>query len=96
MIKQISGEGIQYFAFVIKYCMYIRSMNCKKKYILAAIILMILIIIYFSMFAVKEEFTPSIRGMYNPKKREVRLYVDNLKKQATEYVDVLHKTFSLA
>jgi hypothetical protein len=57
---------------------------------------MILIIIYFSLFAVKEEFTPSIRSMYNPKKREVRLYVDNLKKQATEYVDVLQKTFSLA
>ena len=71
-------------------------MNCKNKYILVGIILMILIFIYFSVFAVKEEFTPSIRGMYNPKKREVRLYVDNLKKQATEYVDVLQKTFSLA
>ena len=71
-------------------------MNCKKKYILAALILMILIIVYFSVFAVKEEFTPSIRGMYNPKKREVRLYVDKLKKEATEYVDILHKTFSWA
>ena len=71
-------------------------MNCKKKYILAALILMILIITYFSVFAVKEEFTPTIRGMYNPKKREVRLYVDNLKKQATEYVDTLQKTFSWA
>jgi len=95
MIKQISGERIQYFAFVIKYCIYIRNMNSKNKYILAALILMILIIIYFSVFAVKEAFTPSIRSMYNPKKREVRLYVDNLKKQATEYVDVLQKTFSL-
>jgi hypothetical protein len=71
-------------------------MNCKKNYILVALILMVAIIIYFSVFAVKEEFTPSIRSMYNPKKREVRLYVDNLKKQATEYVDVLQKTFSLA
>jgi thiosulfate reductase cytochrome b subunit len=71
-------------------------MICKNKYIVAAFILMIVIIIYFSVFAVKEEFTPSIRSMYNPKKREVRLYVDNLKKQATEYVDVLQKTFSLA
>ena len=71
-------------------------MNCKNKYILAALILMLLIIVYFSVFDVKEEFTPSIRGLYNPKKREVRLYVDNLKKQATEYVDTLHKTFSLA
>ena len=71
-------------------------MNSKNKYILAALILMLLIIIYFSVFAVKEEFTPSIRSMYNPKKREVRLYVDKLKKQATEYVDVLHKTFSWA
>jgi hypothetical protein len=71
-------------------------MNSKNKYILAAIILMILIIIYFSVFAVKEEFTPTIRSMYNPKKREVRLYVDNLKKQATEYVDTLQKTFSWA
>jgi hypothetical protein len=71
-------------------------MNCKNKYILAAVILMILIIIYFSVFAVKEEFTPSIRGMYNPKKREVRLYVDKLTKQAIEYVDVLQKTFSWA
>ncbi len=77
-------------------------MKCKNNYIVAAFILMILIIIYFSVFAVKigvcavkEEFTPSIRSMYNPKKREVRLYVDNLKKQATEYVDVLQKTFSL-
>ncbi len=70
-------------------------MICKNKYIVAAFILMIVIIIYFSVFAVKEEFTPSIRSMYNPKKREVRLYVDNLKKQATEYVDVLQKTFSL-
>jgi hypothetical protein len=95
VIKQILGEGIQYFAFVIKYCIYIRSMICKNKYIVAAFILMIVIIIYFSVFAVKEEFTPSIRSMYNPKKREVRLYVDNLKKQATEYVDVLQKTFSL-
>jgi thiosulfate reductase cytochrome b subunit len=71
-------------------------MNSKNKYIVAAFILIILIIIYFSVFAVKEEFTPSIRSMYNPKKREVRLYVDNLKKQATEYVDTLQKTFSLA
>ncbi len=71
-------------------------MNCKNKYILAALIFMILIIIYFSMFAVKEEFTPSIRSMYNPKKREVRLYVDKLTKQATEYVDTLQKTFSWA
>ena len=70
-------------------------MNCKNKYILVGIILMILIIIYFSMFAVKEEFTPSIRGMYNPKKREIRMYVDKLKKEATEYVDILQKTFSL-
>ena len=70
-------------------------MKCKNNYIVAAFILMILIIIYFSVCAVKEEFTPTIRGMYNPKKREIRLYVDNLKKQATEYVDVLQKTFSL-
>ena len=69
-------------------------MNCKKKYILAALTLMILIIVYFSVFDVKEEFTPSIRSLYNPKKREVRLYVDKVKKQATEYVDTLHKTFS--
>lgn len=71
-------------------------MNCKKQYILVALMLMILSIIYFSVFVVKEEFTPTIRGMYNPKKREIRLYVDNLKKQATEYVDVLQKTFSWA
>jgi hypothetical protein len=71
-------------------------MNSKNKYILIALILMILIIIYFSVFSVKENFTPSIRSMYNPKKREVRLYVDNLKKQATEYVDTLQKTFSWA
>jgi hypothetical protein len=71
-------------------------MNCKNKYILAALILMILIIAYFSDVSVKEDFTPSIRGMYNPKKREVRLYVDKLTKQATEYVDVLQKTFSWA
>jgi hypothetical protein len=79
-------------------------MKCKNKYILAVVILMILIIIYFSVlfavkfsvFDVKEEFTPTIRGMYNPKKREVRLYVDKLQKQATEYVDTLQKTFSWA
>jgi hypothetical protein len=71
-------------------------MKCKNKYILAALIFMILIIIYFSVFDVKEEFTPTIRGMYNPKKREVRLYVDKLQKQATEYVDTLQKTFSWA
>ena len=70
-------------------------MTSKKQYILVALMLMILSIIYFSVFAVKEEFTPTIRSMYNPKKREIRLYVDNLKKQATEYVDVLQKTFSL-
>ena len=77
-------------------------MKCKNNYIVAAFIFMILIIIYFSVFAVKfsvcavkEDFTPSIRGMYNPKKREVRLYVDKLKKEATEYVDILQKTFSL-
>ena len=69
-------------------------MNCKNKYILAALILLILIIAYFRVFAVKEDFTPSIRGMYNPKKREIRLYVDKVKKQATEYVDILQKTFS--
>ena len=97
MIEQVFGEyGIQYFAFVIKYCIYIRAMNCKNKYILAGLILLILIIAYFSVFAVKEEFTPSIRGMYNPKKREIRLYVDKVKKQATEYVDILQKTFSWA
>ena len=71
-------------------------MNSKNKYILVALILMVLIIIYFRVFAVKEEFIPSIRAMYNPKKREVRLYADKLKKQATEYVDILHKTFSWA
>ena len=72
-------------------------MNSKKnKYILAALILMILVIAYFSVFAVKESFTPSIRGMYNPKKRQIRLYADKLKKQATEYVDILQKTFSWA
>jgi len=71
-------------------------MNSKNKYIAVALILMILIIAYFSVFAVKEEFTPSIRGMYNPKKRQIRLYADKLKKQATEYVDTLHKTFSWA
>jgi hypothetical protein len=69
-------------------------MNSKNKYILSALILMILIIAYFSTFAVKENFTPSIRGMYNPKKREIRLYTDKVKKQAKEYVDILHKTFS--
>jgi hypothetical protein len=71
-------------------------MKSKNNYIVAAFIFMILIIIYFSVFAVKEEFTPSIRSIYNPKKREVRLYVDKLKKEATEYVHVLHKTFSWA
>jgi len=71
-------------------------MNSKNKYILALLISMIFIFIYFSMFAVKEEFTSDIRGMYNPRKREVRLYVDKLRKQATEYVDILHKTFSWA
>jgi Mg2+/citrate symporter len=71
-------------------------MNCKKQYILVALMLMIFSIIYFSVFAVKEEFTPSIRSMYNPKKREVRLYVEKLKKQATDYVDTLQKTFSWA
>lgn len=71
-------------------------MNSKNKYILAALILMILIIAYFSAGSVKEDFTSDIRSMYNPKKREVRLYVDKLKKQATEYVDVLQKTFSWA
>ena len=71
-------------------------MTSKKQYILVALILMLLSIIYFSVFAVKEEFTPTIRSMYNPKKREIRLYVDNLKKQATEYVDTLQKTFSWA
>lgn len=71
-------------------------MNSKNKYILSALILIILIIAYFSVFSVKEDFTPNIRGMYNPKKRQIRLYVDKLKKQATEYVDILHKTFSWA
>jgi thiosulfate reductase cytochrome b subunit len=69
-------------------------MNCKNKYILTALILLILIIAYFRVFAVKEDFTPNIRGMYNPKKRQIRLYVDKVKKQATEYVDILQKTFS--
>ena len=71
-------------------------MNGKNKYILTALILLILIIAYFRVFSVKEHFTPSIRGMYNPKKREVRLYIDKVKKQATEYVDILQKTFSWA
>ncbi len=71
-------------------------MTSKKQYILIALMLIIFLIIYFSVFAVKEEFTPTIRSMYNPTKREIRLYVDNLKKQATEYVDVLQKTFSWA
>ena len=71
-------------------------MNSKNKYILTALILLILIIAYFRVFAVKEDFTPNIRGMYNPKKRQIRLYVDKVKKQATEYVDILQKTFSWA
>ena len=69
-------------------------MNSKNKYILSALILMILIIAYFSAVSVKEDFTSDIRSMYNPKKRQIRLYVDKVKKQATEYVDILHKTFS--
>jgi capsular polysaccharide biosynthesis protein len=76
--------------------MYIRNMNSKNKYILLALILIILIIAYFSVFVVKEEFTSDIRGMYNPRKREIRLYADKLKKKATEYVDTLQKTFSWA
>ena len=71
-------------------------MNSKNKYILSALILMILIIAYFSAVSVKEDFTSDIRSMYNPKKRQIRLYVDKVKKQATEYVDILHKTFSWA
>ena len=71
-------------------------MNSKNKYILTALILLILIIAYFRVFSVKEDFTPSIRGMYNPKKRQIRLYVDKVNKQATEYMDILQKTFSWA
>ena len=71
-------------------------MNSKNKYILVALILMILIFAYFSMFAVKEDFTPSIRGMYNPKKRQIRMYADKVKKQASKYVDIIQKTFSWA
>ena len=71
-------------------------MNSKNKYILTALILMILIIAYFGVFDVKEEFTSDIRGMYNPKKRQIRLYVDTVNKQATEYMAILQKTFSWA
>jgi|AntAceMinimDraft_18_1070375.scaffolds.fasta_scaffold39355_3 thiosulfate reductase cytochrome b subunit len=71
-------------------------MNRENKYILAALILIVLIIVYFSVFCVKENFTPDIRGMYNPNKRNLRIYSEKLKKQANEYVNNLRKTFSWA
>jgi hypothetical protein len=71
-------------------------MNYKLKYILilASLVLIGLASVYVNDLNVKEDFTPGIRGIYNPKKRAIRLYTENIKKQANEYVNNLQKTFS--
>ena len=72
-------------------------MNYKTKYIiiLVSLVLIGLVSVYcLDIFKVKEDFTPEIRGLYNPNKRAIRLYTENIKKQANEYVINLQKTFS--
>jgi len=70
-------------------------MNCKNNYIFIALLLcFILVIIYFSNFNTKEDFTPGIRSIYNPNKRRLRLYTEQIQKHAINYVNNLQKTFS--
>ena len=70
-------------------------MNCKNKYIFIALLLwFILAIFYFNNLNIKEDFTPEIRSIYNPNKRRIRLYTEQIKKQAIDYVNNLQKTFS--
>ena len=73
-------------------------MNYKIKYIviLVSLVLIGLASIYVNELNVKEDFTSGIRGIYNPNKRAIRLYTENIKKQANEYVHNLQKTFSWA
>jgi len=72
-------------------------MNRENKNILfiVSLVLIVLLSVYcVDIFKVKEDLTPEIRGLYNPNKRAIRLYTENIKKQATEYVHNLQKTFS--
>ena len=71
-------------------------MNDKIKYVVVVVSLVLigLASVYVNDLNVKENFTPGIRGIYNPNKRAVRLYTENIKKQANEYVHNLQKTFS--
>ena len=71
-------------------------MNDTIKYIVlvASLVLIGLASVYVNDLNVKENFTPGIRGIYNPQKRAIRLYTENIKKQANEYVNNLQKTFS--
>ena len=67
----------------------------KNIMIIVSLVLIGLVSVYcVDLFKVKENFTPGIRGMYNPKKRAIRLAAENIKKQANEYVNNLQKTFS--
>ena len=67
----------------------------KNIIIVVSLVLIVLVSVYcVDIFKVKEDFTPEIRGMYNPNKRAIRLYTENIQKQATEYVNNLQKTFS--
>ena len=70
-------------------------MNRKNMCILITAILMLML--YFTIFDdnySQEGFTPDIRGLYNPRRRQLRMYTENLTKQANEYVNNLKKTFS--
>ena len=71
-------------------------MNDKIKYIVlvASLVLIGLASVYVNDLNVKEDFTPGIRSIYNPNKRAIRLYTENIQKQANEYVNNLQKTFS--
>jgi hypothetical protein len=63
--------------------------------ILFTLVLIILLIIYLSN-ADQEGFTSSIRGLYNPKKRQIRMYREKITRQVNEYINNLKKTFSWA
>ena len=68
-------------------------MKYTKKCVYFAFVSMLLVIVYFVIFDdYQEGFTSHIRGLYNPRVRQIRMYKEQLQKQAVDYVSMLKKS----
>jgi hypothetical protein len=68
-------------------------MKPNKKCGYFFLVLMLVVIVYFVTFDdYQEGFTSHIRGLYNPRVRQIRMYKEQLQKQAVDYVSMLKKS----